>query len=62
MELLTLSINQVPILGEIPDYGVDDALQILQNNSFISNKLAESFQTVTVHSPPKKKVIAGSQS
>ena len=46
MELLTLSINQVPILGEIPDYGVDDALQILQNNSFISNKLAESFQTL----------------
>lgn len=46
MELLSLSLTHIPLLAEIPDYGVDDALQILQNNSFISNKLGESFQSL----------------
>ena len=45
MEILT-SILPIPVLAEIPDYGVDNALQILQNYSFISNKLGESFQTL----------------
>ncbi len=46
MELLSLSLTQIPTLAELPDYGSDDALQILQNYSFISNKLGESFQTL----------------
>lgn len=45
MEILT-SIIPIPVLAEIPDYAVGDALDVLQNHSFISNKLAESFQTV----------------
>ena len=45
MEILT-SIIPIPVLAEIPDYGVDNALQILQNYSLISNKLGESFQTL----------------
>ncbi|MEL6439156.1 MAG: hypothetical protein AAFQ80_07900 [Cyanobacteria bacterium J06621_8] len=34
------------LLAEIPDYAVGDALDILQNYSFVSNALAESFLTV----------------
>ena len=45
MEILT-AIAPISILAEIPDYAVGDALDILQNHSFISNQLAESFQTV----------------
>ena len=45
MEILN-SIIPIPVLAEIPDYAVGDALDVLQNHSFISNKLAESFQTV----------------
>ncbi|MFM2313584.1 MAG: hypothetical protein RLZZ04_2860 [Cyanobacteriota bacterium] len=45
MEILT-SIAPISLLAEIPDFAVGDALDILQNYSFISNKLAESFQTV----------------
>ncbi len=41
-----LAIAPISILAEIPDYAVGDALDILQNHSFISNQLAESFQTV----------------
>ena len=40
------AIAPITILAEIPDYAVGDALDILQNHSFISNQLAESFQTV----------------
>ena len=46
MELLSLSLTHVQYLAELPDYGVDNALQILQNYSLISNKLGESFQTL----------------
>ena len=46
MELLSLSLNNLPLIAELPDYGSDDALQILQNYSFIANKLGESFQTL----------------
>lgn len=45
MEILT-SIVPISFLAEIPDYAVGDALDILQSHSFISNKLAESFQTI----------------
>lgn len=41
-----LAIAPISVLAEIPDFAVGDALDILQNHSFISNKLAESFQTV----------------
>ena len=41
MEFLSLPPNYFFLLGELPDYGVDDALQILQNHSFISNKIGE---------------------
>ena len=64
MEILT-SIAPVSFLAEIPDYAVGDALDILQNHSFISNKLAESFQTVwsgiifNTNSSFWKAVIAG---
>ena len=46
MEFLSLPPNYFFPLGELPDYGVDDALQILQNHSFISNKIGESFQSL----------------
>ena len=59
------AIAPISILAEIPDYAVGDALDILQNHSFISNQLAESFQTVwdgiifNTNSSFWKAVIAG---
>ena len=64
MEILT-AITPISILAEIPDYAVGDALDILQNHSYISNQLAESFQTVwngvifNTNSSFWKAVIAG---
>ena len=64
MEIL-IAIAPISILAEIPDYAVGDALDILQNHSFISNQLAESFQTVwngiifNTNSSFWKAVIAG---
>ncbi|MEN9565123.1 MAG: hypothetical protein RLZZ69_319 [Cyanobacteriota bacterium] len=45
MELLE-ALTNITTFAEIPDYGVNHALDILQNYSYISNKLGESFQTL----------------
>lgn len=45
MELLETFTN-ITTFAEIPDYGANHALDILQNYSYISNKLGESFQTL----------------
>lgn len=45
MELLE-TLTNITTFAEIPDYGANHALDILQNYSYISNKLGESFQTL----------------
>jgi hypothetical protein len=45
MELLE-ALTNITTFAEIPDYGANHALDILQNYSYISNKLGESFQTL----------------
>lgn len=47
MELLALTWDNLPIVAIIPNFdSTDDALQILENSSFISNSLGKSFQTL----------------
>lgn len=45
MEILT-TLTFTNVLADLPNYASGDALDILENYSFISEKLAESFQTV----------------